>query len=111
MALAPYLPGRVLTTLVAKPGFQAWAARFPLTRGKARRDGAALFSLVQGFVQSQALRALVQLEVLDRLRDAPRTAEQLAPLVGVDADRLGLLLQAGAGMGLLKRKRGARYGA
>lgn len=102
-------PSRWMASLVAKPGFQAWAARFPLTRGKARRDGAALFSLVQGFVQSQALRALIELDLLERLRGGPKTAEQLAPLVGVDADKLGLLLQAGAGMKLLSRKRGARY--
>lgn len=103
-------PSRMIASLVSKPGFQAWAARFPLTRGKARRDGAALFSLVQGFVQSQALRALIELDVLEKLRAGPKTAVQLGPLVGVDADRLALLLQAGAGMGLLKRKRGARYG-
>lgn len=102
-------PSRMIAALVAKPEFQAWASRFPLTRGKARRDGAALFGLVQGFVQSQALRALVELQILDRLKGGPKTAAQLAPLVGVDEDKLIILLQAGAAMKLLSRKRGARF--
>lgn len=102
-------PSRWITALVAKPEFQAWASRFPLTRGKARRDGAALFGLVQGFVQSQALRALIELGILDKLRGAPKTAAHLAPLIGLNEDRTALLLQAGAAMGLLRRKRGGRF--
>ena len=35
--------GGWLNRLIARPGFQSWASRFPLTRGQARRDGAMLF--------------------------------------------------------------------
>ena len=55
---APAWKGGWLNRLVARPGFQSWAAHFPLTRGRARADGAALFEVVQGFVQSQVLMAL-----------------------------------------------------
>ena len=56
--------GGWLNRLVARPAFQSWASRFPLTRGQARRDGAVLFDVVQGFVQSQVLMALVELDLL-----------------------------------------------
>lgn len=95
--------------LIARPGFQAWAARFPLTRGMARRDGAQIFRIVQGFVEAQALAALVQLDVLDRLAAGPARADTLAHVHGLEPERMQILLQAGAGMGLLKRHRDGRF--
>lgn len=102
--------GGWLNRLVARPGFQSWAARFPLTRRKAEADGAALFELVQGFVASQVLFALVELDVLTRLKAGAQTAEDLGALVKVQPSRMQVLLQAGAALGLLKRRRGNRYG-
>ena len=101
--------GGWINRLVSRPGFQQWASHFPLTRGRARRDGAALFDLVQGFVKSQALMALVELDIFRRLRAGPQTAEQLGLALDIPADRMHILLQSGAAMGLLKRKRGARF--
>lgn len=101
--------GGWVNRLVAKPGFQRWASGFPLTRGRARRDGAALFDLVQGFVKSQVLMALVELDVFRRLRPGPQNAATLGHAVGVPEDRMRILLQAGSAMGLLKRKRDGRY--
>jgi demethylspheroidene O-methyltransferase len=105
----PRWRGGWLNRLVARPGFQSWAAHFPLTRGQARRDGAALFDIVQGFVQSQVLMALVELDVFRRLRSGPQTPDQMARALGLDADRTAILLQAGAALDLLKRKRGGRF--
>ena len=101
--------GGWLNRLVARPGFQRWASEFPLTRGRARRDGAALFDVVQGFVKSQVLMAMVELDLFRRLRSGPMTADQLGHAVDVPPERMQVLLQAGAALGLLKRKRGARY--
>jgi demethylspheroidene O-methyltransferase len=98
-----------MTRLVANPRFQAWASHFPLTRGRARRDGAALFDVVQGFVKSQALMAMVELDLFRRLMDGPQTVDALARSCGLAPDRMQVLLQAGAAMGLLKRKSGARF--
>jgi demethylspheroidene O-methyltransferase len=97
------------TRLIAHPGFQEWASRFPLTRRLSRRDGAALFDLVQGFVQSQALFALVDLRILQRLMDAPQTAAALARQTNLPEPRMQILLQAGAAMTLLKRKRNGTF--
>ena len=101
--------GGWINRLVAKPGFQRWASEFPLTRGRARRDGAALFDVVQGFVKSQVLMAMVELDLFRRLRAGPMTADDLGRALGIPADRMRVLLQAGAALGLLKRKRGARF--
>ena len=102
--------GGWLNRLVARPGFQSWAARFPLTRGRARADGAALFEIVQGFVHSQVLMALVELDIPRRLRAGPQTAQTLGKACAVPPERMQVLLQAGAAQGLLKRKRNGSYG-
>ncbi|MCM2562035.1 acetylserotonin O-methyltransferase [Lutimaribacter sp. EGI FJ00015] len=105
---APRLRG-ALARLIARPGFQTWAARFPLTRGLVRRDGAAIFHIVQGFVESQALTALVKLEVLDHLTAGPARVATLAHAADLSEDRMQILCQAGAAMGLLKRRRDGRF--
>ena len=112
----PAWRGGWLNQLVARPGFQRWAAHNPFTRGRARADGQALFNIVQGFVQSQALMALVELQVFERLRGGAKDAETLGRATGVPTDRMTILLQAGAAMKLLKRRRNdtfvlARQGA
>ncbi|TRD22397.1 methyltransferase [Palleronia caenipelagi] len=98
--MMPRLRARLLRR-AASPAFQTWAARFPLTRGRVRREGEAMFDLVSGFVQTQMLRALIELDVLNYLIDAPRTATELAPDVSLTPDRAELVFRAGVAMGLL----------
>ncbi len=88
---------------VADPAFQSWASRFALTRGIARRDGARLFDLVAGFVHSQILLALVELDVLRAALDRPLTTRALAARTGVPADRMEALLRGAAALGLIER--------
>ena len=95
--------------LVASRGFQKWAARFPLTRRKVRREGEALFDLLAGFCHSQVLMALVELGIPERLMARPATLQALAMQVAVPEDRLAVLLRAGVALGLIKRRRGERY--
>lgn len=95
--------------LVAAPGFQRLAARVPGLRRIARAEGAALFDLIQGFVKSQVLMALVELRLLHRLAEGAQDAAALAPGAGLTVDRMQLLLQAGAGIGLLRRRRDGRF--
>jgi demethylspheroidene O-methyltransferase len=99
----------MLNRLAASRRFQSWAARFPLTRGIARREGEELFDLVAGFVHSQALMALVVLRILHMLMEAPARPAALAGRVNVAPERLEVLLQAGAALGLLKKKRDGRF--
>lgn len=96
--------------LVASPGFQSWASRFPLTRGIARREGEALFDLVAGFVHSQVLAALLELGILRLLLDAPLSTDTIARRSGIPEARARILLRAGAALGLLRLRRGDRFG-
>ena len=88
------------------PRFHAFCARVPGLKHMARAEGAALFDIVQGFVQSQALLALVELRVLHRLAEGPLALPALAGPAGVPAERMSVLLHAGAGMGLVAERRG-----
>lgn len=101
--------GGWLNRLIARPGFQSWASRFPLTRGQARRDGAVLFDVVQGFVQSQVLMAVVELDLLRRLRGGPQSAEMLGRATAIPTERMQVLLQGAAALQLIKRKRSGQY--
>ncbi len=101
----PFRPAGWVNRLVAAPRFQAICARVPGLRGIARREGAAIFDLMQGFVQSQMLMALVELRVLHLLADGPATVDALARRLDVPPERMAILLQAGAAMQLLRRKR------
>jgi demethylspheroidene O-methyltransferase len=86
--------------------FHALCARVPGLRLIARHEGEALFDVVSGFVQSQALLALVELRVLHRLAEGPAPLAALAGPAGVPPARMAVLLQAGAGLGLLAQRRG-----
>ncbi len=95
--------------LIGQPVFQRWTARLPGLRGVVRSEGQQLFDLISGFVYSQALQALVELDILSLLRDAPARAGSLAARCGIASDRMQMLLQAGASLGLLDRLRDGRF--
>jgi demethylspheroidene O-methyltransferase len=95
--------------LVARPGFQSWASRFFLTRGKARAEGAALFDLVSGFVYSQVLWTVVELDLLPGMLDTPAETDTIARRHGVAPERMRALLQAATALGLLTRLRDDTY--
>lgn len=101
------LPGAGwVARLAASPRFQSWAARFPLTRGIVRREGAALFDIVAGFCHSQALAALVEFDVPGLLMGGPAPADRIARAASVPLPRMEILLRAGAALGLLRERRG-----
>jgi demethylspheroidene O-methyltransferase len=89
---------------LADAGFRRWAAGFPLTRHVARRNARALFDICAGFVYSQILLACVELDLMRRLADGPRTAQDLAPELAMTADAAQRLLLAAASLGLAERR-------
>lgn len=97
-----------LARLIAAPGFQRWAARFPLTRRIVRREGEALFDLLAGFCHSQVLMALVQLEIPRILIEGALPLPQLATRCDVPEDRMIVLVRAAVALGLLRMKRGGK---
>ena len=96
--------------LLSSPGFQRWAARFPLTKGVAERRAAALFDLCAGFVYSQVLAAAVELRLMEAVAPRPLSAEQLAPVLGLSRESTQRLAEASRALGLLERRSGGRYG-
>jgi len=109
IGLSGLLPARRagwLNRLVASPGFQTWAARFPLTRRIVRREGEALFDLVAGFCHAQVLLALVELRVPELLMDGDLPLAALAGRIAVPPDRAAVLVKAGVALGLLRLRRG-----
>lgn len=88
--------------VLANPRFQRFAARFPLTRPVALARSRRLFDLSAGFVYSRILRALVELDVVGRLRREPATAEQLAVSLDLPPDSVVRLLRAGRTLDLLE---------
>ena len=110
-APAPHIPAPkgLINRLAASRGFQRFCAKVPGLRRIVRTEGAALFDLMQGFVQSQALSALVEGRVLHLMTDAPLAAEALANRLSMPVERAAILLQAGAAMGLCKRGRDGRF--
>jgi precorrin-6B methylase 2 len=65
-----------------------------------RRQVEAL-QIGEGFLEAHVLFALNTLDVFDHLAEGPRTADELAAELGVDADPLSRLLNAGVAAGLL----------
>lgn len=98
-------PG-LLTRLAMSPRFHQIIERIPGLRGHARAEGRALFDVVSGFVQSQALLAMVELRLMHRLSEGPFSADALARSTGVPPERMVILLRAGAAMRLVREKAG-----
>ncbi|MCJ2081592.1 acetylserotonin O-methyltransferase [Methylobacterium sp. J-090] len=97
------------TRTIARPGFQRWAAGFPLTRRIARANTKALFDLCAGFVYSQTLFACVRLDLFRLLADGPLAPDALAARVGLAPDRAERLLKAATALDLLARLPDGRF--
>ena len=62
-----------------------------------------MFDVVAGFVQSQVLAALVELDVLEQLMEEPHRLRRLAARSGVPEDRMRILADAGVALGLMRK--------
>jgi demethylspheroidene O-methyltransferase len=88
---------------IADPGFRAWAARFPLTRPKARAEARALFDLCSGFIYSQVLLSCVQLRLFDMLAAGKLPETVLASRSRLTPEAMSRLVDAAASLRLLRR--------
>ncbi|GEO80567.1 methyltransferase [Pararhodospirillum oryzae] len=96
--------------VMARPGFQRWAADFLLTRPIAHHYERALFDVVAGFVHSQVLTACVRLSVFDHLAAGPLSAAELARRLDLPLDPAGRLFDAAMALRLLQARGGGRIG-
>ncbi|MFZ5705856.1 MAG: methyltransferase [Pseudomonadota bacterium] len=88
--------------VLSSPGFQRWAARFPLTRPIARARAGELFDLVAGFVYSQILAACIETGLLRHLFDSPLTAEEVGARIDLPIEGATRLLRAAAALRLVE---------
>jgi demethylspheroidene O-methyltransferase len=95
--------------LLANPRFARWALAFPLTRPLVRSYERRLFDLMAGFTYSQVLAAVVQLRVLDRLAEAPQTADELAAQIALSPAATATLLDGAVALRLIERDRDGVY--
>jgi demethylspheroidene O-methyltransferase len=95
--------------LVANPKFQAFASKLPIVRSLAHRDGSEIFDILQGFVASQVLLALIELDILQDLLQGSATTETLARGQNIPMDRMEALLNAGVALRLLKPSGRGRF--
>jgi demethylspheroidene O-methyltransferase len=95
--------------LFSRPDFQRFAAKFPLTRGVARRHARAAFDLCAGFVYSQVVQACIRLNVFAHLAERPQTLDELAPKLGLGRREAEILLRAAVSIELVSVRRGGRY--
>jgi demethylspheroidene O-methyltransferase len=87
--------------LLAAPGFQRFAARFPLTRPVARARAKRLFDLVAGFTYSQILAACVATGLLESLVDGAASLDDIAARIALPSDGTERLLKAAAALRLV----------
>lgn len=99
----------LLTRLALSPRFHKLASRIPGLRWKARAEGAELFSILSGFVQSQALVALVEGRVLQFLASGPMETGDLSRRCAIQPAPLEVLLRAGAALKLVSRDPKGRW--
>jgi demethylspheroidene O-methyltransferase len=88
---------------LSDPGFQRWAADFPLTAPIARRRASDLFDMVAGFVYAQTLDACVRLDLFTRLRRGPMGTASLATALEFSEDSVRRLLGAASALRLVER--------
>lgn len=89
--------------------FRRRAAANPLTRPIATNAARKLFDLTAGFVYSQILKAVVELDLLAKLSEGPRSAEALAEPLGLSADAARRLLDAATALDLVEARPGGLY--
>lgn len=95
-----------LADRIATPGFQQWAARFPLTAPLARRRSRALFDVFAGFVYTQTVQAAVRLGLFELLAaEGPMQTAAIAARIGLPVEGAERLLKAAASLQLIERRR------
>jgi demethylspheroidene O-methyltransferase len=94
---------------IADPSFRRWAARFPLTRGIARRQAKSLFDLTAGFVYSQVLGACVQVDLFEMLSSGSLTVQDIAGRIGLPREGAERLLKAAAALDLVESRGPDRF--
>ena len=89
--------------MIASSRFQSSVAAVPFLRSIARKDGEKLYDIVAGFVYSQTLLALVELDIICELFRNNLTAKEIASKCDIEPKKAKILCQSGVAIQLLVR--------
>lgn len=95
---------------LTQPELYRFAIGNPITRWFTRRRAERLFGIMAGFVHSQVLLACVRLQLLEAVRQQPRTLDELAALAQVPAATLERLIRSAVSLELLEPRGSGHYG-
>ena len=88
--------------LVASQKFQKWAGNTPIIRTIARKDGERIYDLMVGFVYSQTLLAMAELNVFKFLKDGALSADELSKKAKISQKSMVILCQSASAIGILE---------
>lgn len=96
--------------LVGNMAFQRAVSRLPLVRKIAQKQAIQVFDLCAGFVYSQVLLALVELDLFAKIRAAPMTIDEIARATALEIEPARRLIKAAEALGLVSQRSGRRFG-
>lgn len=95
--------------MIASPRFQRAILRLPLLRGFAQKRAARLFETINGYVQSQAVLAAVELGLFEMLLDCPADVAEIAARGDLPDEAADRLMKALAASGFVERLGDGRW--
>ena len=98
-----------MNNLVAKPSFHSLIKKIPIIRRLAFNDGKIIYDLVAGFVYSQVLLAIIELQLIDFFITGKKKIDDISRFTGLPYDKCILLCNAAASVGLLKKNKDSTY--
>ncbi len=99
----------IRNNIVSSPKFQKWAGEMPILSRFVRKDGERIYDLMAGFVYSQTLLALVELNVLSLLKLGSLDITELSRKVEIPPDRILRLCQSAVAIGILEKASSDRF--
>ena len=88
--------------LVASQKFQKWVGNTPIIRTIARKDAEKIYDLMAGFVYSQTLLAMVELDLFVYLKDRPLSAAELSKETQIPKRSMIILCQSAVAIKILE---------
>tara|TARA_A100001011_G_scaffold342683_1_gene376395 strand:+ start:119 stop:1228 length:1110 start_codon:yes stop_codon:yes gene_type:complete len=95
--------------LVTSQKFQKWAGNTPIIRNIARKDAEKIYDLMAGFVYSQTLLAMVELDLFGYLKERSLSATELSNETQIPKRNITILCQSAVAIKMLERVGDEQY--
>ncbi len=88
--------------MVISQKFQKWAGNTPIIRSIARKDAEKIYDLMAGFVYSQTLLAMVELDLFVYFKDGPASIAELSKETQIPKRNMTMLCQSATAIEILE---------